>query len=78
MERHTAITANNILKKIEEVEKMLEYLDSIEGENLQVKKDNCPYCIPLPTIPLREKVYMLIKAYYEDELNDLENRLKEL
>lgn len=78
MEKYTAITANNILRRIDEVEGILRYICDIEEDNLQVRTDKCPRCIPLPTIDLREKVYMLIKTYYEDELNDLENRLKEL
>ena len=78
MEEHTAIVAGNILRKIDEVKAVLKYIYEIEEENLQVKTDRCPYCISLPTIPLREKVYMLIKTYYEDELKDLEKRLKKL
>lgn len=78
MEMHTAIVANNIIRKIDEVKAVLEYIYEMEEENLQVKTDKCPYCVPLPTISLREKVYVLIKTYYEDELNDLENRLKKL
>ena len=78
MERHTAIVAGNILRRIDEVEGVLEYIYGMEEENLQVRTDKCPYCIPLPTIPLQEKVYMLIKTYYEDELNNLKKRLKEM
>ncbi len=79
MEKHTAIVANNILRKIDEVKGVLNYIYSIDIEKtLQVKTAECPYCVSLPTIPLREKVYMLMKTYYEDELCDLENRLKKL
>ena len=78
MEQHTAIVATNILRKIDEVKDVLKYIYRIEEDNLQVKTDKCPRCIDLPTISLREKVYMLIRTYYEDELNDLENRLKNL
>ena len=78
MEKYTAIVANNILCKIDEIKKILDYIYGMEEENLQVKTERCPYCIPLPTIPLRKKVYMLIKTYYEGELNHFENRLKKL
>ena len=78
MEKHNAIVASNILRMIDEVKKVLDFIYSIEGEKLVVRKDDCPYCIPLPTIPLQNEVYMLVKAHYEEELNDLENRLKEL
>ena len=78
MERHTAIVVSNILQKIREVEDVLSNIAFMEGQKLHVKTEDCPYCVPLPTIPLQEKVYMIIKTAYEDELKDLENRLKEM
>ena len=78
MTRHTAIVANNILCKIDEIKKELDYIYEIEGENLEIRTDRCSYCISLPTIPLRESVYMLVKTFYEDELKYLENQLEQL
>lgn len=78
MEKHTAIVASNILRKIEEMERVLKNIYRMKDENLQIKTDNCPYCVPLSTIPLRDKVYELFKTHYENELADLENRLKKM
>ena len=78
MERHTVIVAHNMLEKIEETERMLEYIESIEGKKLQIRTDDCPYGIPMPTNTIRDKVYEIIKTAYEDELKDRNERLKNL
>ena len=78
MTRHNAIVASNILHKIEETQKVLDYLYKIEGENLKIRTDKCPHCISLPTIPLRESVYMLVKTFYEDEIKYFKNQLEQL
>lgn len=78
MERHTVIVASNMLKNIEETEKALAYINDIKGENLQIRTDDCPYCIPILTKPVRDKVYEIIKNAYEDKLKDLNNRFKNL
>ena len=78
MEKHIAIVAGNILKKIDEIEDVLKYIESIEEEDLEIKTRDCPYCIPIKTINLRKKIYELIKTAYEEELNDFKSRLKNL
>ena len=78
MERHTVIVANNILSKIEETERVLKFICEMEGEPFVVRRKDCPYQIPIPTITLQNEIYLLIKKCYEDELNDLKNRLKAL
>ena len=78
MEKYKAIVASNMLRKIEELENVLKNIYGMEEKNLQIRTDKCPYCVPLPTITLRDKVYELIKTHYEDELADIKNSLKEL
>ena len=78
MDRTKLIVANNILEKIEETEKVVEYIHSIEGEFLQIRTRECPYCIPIDTIPFRDQIYEIIRNHYEDKLKDLNDRLKRL
>lgn len=78
MERIKLIVANNILEKIEETEKVVGYINSIEGEFLQIRTKECPYYIPIDTIPLRDQIYEIIKNHYEDKLKELNERLESL
>ena len=75
---HNAIAARNILRNIDEIKEKLDYIYRIKGKNLQIRTDECPHCISLPNIPLREDVYMLVKTFYEDELKCFENQLERL
>ena len=78
MERHKAIIANNILERIVKTEEMVKYINSIEGEFLRIRTIDCPYEIPVSTIHLRDDIYKLIKKHYEDELNNLNDKLSKL
>ena len=78
MEKTKLIVANNILEKIEETEKKVGYIHSIEGQFLRVRTVDCPYEIPISTIPLRDQIYELIKNHFEDKLKDLNEMLEKL
>lgn len=78
MDKYTATIAQNILKKMDEVQGVLDYIYTMEHSVLEVKTDDCPYCVRVPTIPLRAKIYTIIKEAYEEELKDLESQLAKL
>lgn len=78
MEKSKLIIANSILEKIEKTENVVSYINSIEGEFLQLRTRDCPYEIPIDTIPLRNQIYEIIKNYYESKLKVLNENLEKL
>lgn len=78
MEKHKLTEALNLHSRIIATKNILKYIYESKGKFSIIEIPDCPCFIPIPTKSLQEKMYMLIKTYYEDELNKLENQLKEL
>lgn len=77
MEEHNIRVGMRILKLIDDTRGLLDRVFKMKDDELLIRNDVCPSCVPIPR-EVRNEVYELIESAYIEKLKEYENQLKEL